>query len=289
MAHDGALRLPQDEPLPDFLIDVEEAELAAELAVVALFRLLEALEVFVELGLVLEGGAVDALQLRVLVVALVEGAGDAHELEGLAVAGARHVRAGAKIPEVAILVERDLLALGDVIQQVDLELARGRAFAQACEAPALGERQRLLAADLDLLEGLVLLHDLLHLGLDLLEIVRGDAVLELEVVVESVLDRRTGRELGVRPDPQDRGGHDVGAGVPEPLQVGHLAALFQGFSGVFGFFRHGSGAGIFMGERRIYNLKAVGMSRKVASSQGWISIRLSGSRIGEHRGVAQLG
>ena len=42
----------------------------------------------------------------------------------------------------------------------------------------------------------------------------------------------------------------------------------------------------FMGESRIYNLKAVGMSPKVASSQRWISIRHQGSRIGNNTGCS---
>ncbi|MGC4014774.1 MAG: hypothetical protein QM755_09715 [Luteolibacter sp.] len=77
------------------------------------------------------------------------------------------------------------------------------------------------------LELLVLLRDLLHLRLDFLEVVRGDPVLHFEVVVETALDRRAVGELGVRPDAQDGGGHDVGAGVAQAFQIGHLLALFE--------------------------------------------------------------
>ena len=78
----------------------------ADLAVVAAFGLFEHGEVGLHLGLVLEGGAVDALELRVLLVALVIGAGHAGELERADVAGAHHVRPGAKVNEIAVLVNR---------------------------------------------------------------------------------------------------------------------------------------------------------------------------------------
>ena len=58
------------------------------------------------LGLVLERGAVDALELGFLLVAFVVGAGDVGELEGADVAGAHHVRAGAEVSEVAVAGSR---------------------------------------------------------------------------------------------------------------------------------------------------------------------------------------
>ena len=44
-ANQGPFRCPQDEPLADGFVDVEKIELAAEFAVVALFRLFEPLKV----------------------------------------------------------------------------------------------------------------------------------------------------------------------------------------------------------------------------------------------------
>ena len=57
--------------------EMEQVELDAEPAVVALPRLLEPLEVRVEIGLRVEGGAVDPGQLRVVLVAAPVGAGEA--------------------------------------------------------------------------------------------------------------------------------------------------------------------------------------------------------------------
>ena len=55
---------------------MEEVHLAAELAVVALLGFLELMQVGVELVLGRPGGAVDALQLRLVGIAAPVGAGD---------------------------------------------------------------------------------------------------------------------------------------------------------------------------------------------------------------------
>ena len=67
---------------------------------------------------------------------------------------------------------------------------------------------------------------LFHLRLDLFEVFGRDAVVEFEVVIEAVLDRRPGRELGIRPDLENCCGQDVGSRMPQALDVGHLRALF---------------------------------------------------------------
>ena len=105
----------------------EEVELLAEHAVVARLDLFEMLEVRVEILLREEGGAVDALQLLVLFVAQPVGSGDGRDLERLHAAGGRNVRAAAEVSEVAVLIERDLVAgLGEALDEVDLhELALG--------------------------------------------------------------------------------------------------------------------------------------------------------------------
>src|SRR5213082_1117098 len=64
----------------------------------------------------------------------------------------------------------------------------------------LGHVERFFARDDDALEGVVGFHFLFHLGLDLLEIFGRDAVIQFEVVIKTVLDRRTGGELRVGPD-----------------------------------------------------------------------------------------
>ena len=71
---------------------------------------------------------------------------------------------------------------------------------------------------------------LLHLRLDLLEILRGDSVRQFDIVIEPVLDRRAGGELRFRPDFQDGGGEDMRRRMTQPFDVGHLRALLGRFS-----------------------------------------------------------
>jgi hypothetical protein len=75
------------------VLRMEEVELLAELAVVALLRLLDAMEVRLEVFLLRPRRAVDALEHLVARVAAPVGAGDLHELEHLELARRRHVRA----------------------------------------------------------------------------------------------------------------------------------------------------------------------------------------------------
>jgi hypothetical protein len=99
---------------------VEEVELGAEAAMVALSRELEPLEVGVEILLRVEGGAVDAGQLRVGGVAAPVRAGEPGELERLDRLRVLQVRAAAEVGEVPLRVEGDV-SLGRVDQ---LELVR---------------------------------------------------------------------------------------------------------------------------------------------------------------------
>ena len=70
---------------------------APEATVVAPRRLLEPLQVGVERLLALPGGAVDALQLRVLLVAAPVRRRGAHQLEGRDALGGRQVRTAAEV------------------------------------------------------------------------------------------------------------------------------------------------------------------------------------------------
>ena len=205
---------------------------------VALLRFLEHGEVFVELGLVLEGGAVDALELRVLFVAFVVGAGDVGELERADVAGAHDVRASAEIGEFAVAIERDFFALGNVLDDIELEFAGRRSLTKGTKDTTLGHGQSFVARQDHALKGMIGFDFLFHLGLDLLEIFGRNAVIQFQIVIETVLDWRTGGELGAGPDLQDGGGQNMRRGMAEPFDVRHLRALFQSFA--LAFLRHKS-------------------------------------------------
>ena len=217
---------PERQAGPDiFRINDEQPHLRADLAMVPAFGLLQHVEVGLHLGLVLEGGAVDALELRIAFVAFVVGAGHVCELESADVAGAHHVRPGAQINEIAVLVVGDRLLLRNVLDDVQFEFARNLAVGQSGEAAFACVFPRLLARDDPFLEGMIGFDLFLHLLLDFREILGRDAVRKLDVVIKAVLDRRAGGELGVGPEAQDGGGEHVGAGMPDALQFGHLRAV----------------------------------------------------------------
>jgi hypothetical protein len=108
------------------------------------------------------------------------------------------VRAGAEIDEVAVLVERDLLALGNRLDDLDFV-----GFAALAE-----ELECLRTRDDFALEGQILADDLGHLGLDALDVL-GCERLGVEVVVEAALDGRADGHLGVGANATNRVGHDV--------------------------------------------------------------------------------
>ena len=84
----------------------EQAELLADLAVVALLRFFEARQVLVELLLREERRAVDALHRLVLRVALPVRVRRRRQLERLEPARRRHVRADAEIEERVLVLDR---------------------------------------------------------------------------------------------------------------------------------------------------------------------------------------
>src|SRR4029079_12562512 len=100
--------------------EVEEVELRSEAPVVARPRLLEVLEVRVQVGLVVEGRAVDPGQLLVALVAAPVRAGDAGELDRLDRLRVLQVRPAAEIPEAALRVRRDRALCG--VDELDLVL-----------------------------------------------------------------------------------------------------------------------------------------------------------------------
>src|SRR5437762_4137600 len=167
---------------------MEQVELAPQAAVVAALGLLEPEEILVELLLAWPGGAVDALQLRIVRVAAPIGAGHAHQLEGLAeAAGRRQMRPRAQIDEIALAVDADLLGgrnLADIFGLVAL-------------ADAGEERDRPVAVP-DLAGNLlVAADDLMHPLLDPGQVFRGERGVACEIVVEAGFGRRAEGHLAV--------------------------------------------------------------------------------------------
>ena len=180
VADNHAVRMEEREARA-FLVQAEEVELLAELAVVALLGLLEHVEVGIEVCLLLEGRAVDALQHLVVLIAAPVSTSDAHELQSLDLARRDDVRASAEVRELALRVHRDLLAFRQVVDELDLV---GLAL-------LLEELQGLFAADFLALELEVLLDDLLHLFLDVRKVGFRQLAVDVEVIVEAIVDGRS--------------------------------------------------------------------------------------------------
>ena len=228
--NDSAFGLPEWEALANGFIEGEKIHLFSKTAVVTLLRFLKTLKMLVEHGLVFKTGAVDALKRLLVLISLVEGTGNRHDLEGFAVSGATDVRTRAEIPEVAIFKNGDLFVFGNVIEEVDLEDGLDIALGDRGETAALSESHRFIATDDHPLKGGIFLHHLLHLRLDLCKIIWRDAVLKIDIVIEATLDRRTGSKLGISPQTRNRRSENVSTGVAQALEIGHLVPLFQGLS-----------------------------------------------------------
>jgi len=202
-----ALRMPEHHAGRVF-VDVEQLQVLAQLAMVALLGLLQHAEVVRQVVLRRPGCAVDALQLLVAVIAAPVGAGHLHQLEELQLARGRHVRAPAQVGEAALGVQRDILARRDAGDDLGLV-----GLADALEVgDGLVARQH-RAHDL-----LVLLRELRHLGLDRREVLGRERALVGEVVIEAVLDDRADRDLRVGEQLLDRIGQQVGRRMADHLQ-----------------------------------------------------------------------
>src|SRR5438067_6392644 len=169
-------------------------------------RLLEPLEVGVEVVLREEGGAVDAGEHRLARIATPVGARGGHQLERLDALGARAVRAAAEVGEGTVAVERHG-GLAEVFDELDLV-----ALALVLEA-----LDGLLGGNVRALERLVGLDVLAHLLLDALEVGVRDlhSLGEVEVVVEAVLDRRADGHLSAWVELEHGLGEHVGGVVAE--------------------------------------------------------------------------
>ena len=227
---------------PDLVGKAEQVELATQLAVVAPLGLLDAVEVLLEGLLGLPGGAVDALELLVLLVAPPVRRGGPGQLERRDALGRGQVRTAAQVLPghlalaVDVVVDRQLA--GADLGARALRCVGGRALEpdQLELVGLLGQLPaRLVVGDRPALEALVLLDDLAHPGLDLLEVLGHERGLHVEVVVEAVLDRRADAELRVGEQVLDRLGQHVRGRVPQDVApVGavdlhrlHLVAVAQ--------------------------------------------------------------
>ncbi len=230
VADDAALGVEHAEAGADLVGEREEVEFLAQLAVVAFGGLFEALLVGAQLVLGGPRGAVDALQLRVLLAAAPVRAGHSGEVPSVRdVAGAGNVGPAAEVaPDhlalaVHVLVDRELAGA---------DLCGGALGGVGPRARTTGERdelelERLVGHELSRLglvddaadEALVLADDALHLLLDGLQVFGRERVDVAEVEVEAVGDRRADAEVRLRLDALHGLGHDVRGRVAQDRQT----------------------------------------------------------------------
>ena len=189
----------------------EQAQFAAQLPVVPALGLLQPLQIGIQLVLLGEGDAIDALQGLPVGVAPPIGGVAGEQLEGVALhpAGGVQVGAGAQVGELALLIEGDVGIAGQVLDELYLI---GLVL-------LLHELDGLFPGQFKPLQLQLLLADLLHLGLDLGHVVGGEGEGGIHVVVPALLDRGADGQLHLGPQALDGLGHDVGAGVPIGLAV----------------------------------------------------------------------
>ena len=215
LADDGAIGRPEDEALPHLLVDMEQLQFLAQLAVVALLGFLGTHHGLLEFVLGGVSGAVDTLELLVLLITTMVGPGDVQELERLDLRGVADVGTRAEIDEFAVLIEGDGLASRDVAEAADLV-----SVLAALADQFLG----FLAGALEAFELLVLLGDAAHLFLDLHQVFGREGVVEVEVVIEAVLGGRPDVQLGLGEQAEHGGAQHVGGGVTDLLEGSHLRA-----------------------------------------------------------------
>ena len=133
--------------------------------------------------------------------------------------------AGAQIGELALLVEGDVGVLRQIMDQLHLV---GLAL-------LLHELEGLFPGQLKALQLQLLLADLAHLSLKLLQDLRSEGEGGVHVVVKALVDGGADGQLYLRVQALHRLGQNVGAGVPVGLAV---ALVFKGKFAVLVLFGH---------------------------------------------------
>ena len=95
------------------------------------------------------------------------------------------------------------------------------------------------------------------------------SVLEIDVVIEAILDRRPVGELGVGPEPKDGGREYVGAGVAQAFQVGHLLPVVE---------RLAIGRRISFSHRSFWEIISANKNASDEGSEAWASAAIGPGR-----------
>ena len=206
----------------------EEVHFAADLAVVAFLGLFEHAQMLVELFFGGEGGAVDAGEHLVVLVALPIGARNGRKREGLQGLRVANMGTDAHVDVVALLVEGNASVVGQVADVLDLVLL----------VALFHELDSLFARKLERRELQVLFHDLLHFGFNRGKVFLADfLVAQIDIVVEAVVGRGAIGEVGLGIEAFDGLRHDVRRGMAHDVRDFFLGQLGDGTVVVKGLHR----------------------------------------------------
>ncbi len=166
-----------------FVENVEQVQLAAQLAVIALFGLFQTLHIGVQLFAAYKRRAVNALEHLVFFIAAPIRAGDGHAFEGLDAAGGGQVRPGAQVGKAFLFIEGNDAVFGKVVDQFHLI---GFVF---------HELQGFLAGQLKAFEFGIFLDDARHFLFHVLEELGRGGLVHIKIVVKTVVDGRADGQL----------------------------------------------------------------------------------------------
>ena len=155
--------MPENQPRPGQFLNRKQIELLPQHAMVALLRLFHLLQMRVEILLREKRSPVNPLQLRILLIPQPVRARNVEQLECLDLPRRRNMRPAAEIDELASAINRNLfIGLGELLDEMALHEV---AFFFELRQPLVA-RQKLARVRH------ILLHQLLHLLLDLFQILR---------------------------------------------------------------------------------------------------------------------
>ena len=177
-AHQPTLGMPQDQARADVIVNREEVQLAAQGAVVAFLGFFQPGQVLVQLLPAGKGGAVDALEHGLMLVAAPVCAGNRQQLHGRDIPGGLQVGSLAEVNKAAVPVDRKGFGIGNTLDNLQFIW--------------LVREQRLSFLPFQFLsnERFPGVDGLVHKGLNLYEVIGREGARHIEVVIETVLGRR---------------------------------------------------------------------------------------------------
>ena len=183
----------------------EDTQLFTDLSMVSLLCLLDAGKILFEVCFLGKCSTVDTGQHLVFLVSSPVSTCQAGEFEGLHGLGVHEVRSCTEVHKLALTIKAQLCIFRKILNQLYLV---GFFF-------FLHEFDGLFAGHCETLQRKGFFDDLLHLSLDLLQILAGKRSFSVYIVVETVFDGRSDGQFGLRIQTFDGLSHDMGSSVAE--------------------------------------------------------------------------